>query len=64
MCDVVYLQVTALCVYPELMKSPDFPEDTKEHARTILGGKCSEPALISGVMAIGNYMYFAPTTLA
>jgi len=31
-------QVTALCIYPELMKSDDFPEDTKEHARAILAG--------------------------
>lgn len=31
-------QVTAICVYPELLKSPDFPEDAKDHARTILGG--------------------------
>ncbi|XP_059161359.1 alanine aminotransferase 2-like [Physella acuta] len=29
-------QVLALCTYPELMNSPDFPADTKERAKKIL----------------------------
>lgn len=29
-------QVLALCVHPELLNSPDFPEDTKKRARCIL----------------------------
>ena len=31
-------QVVALCTYPPLLNSPDFPEDAKERARRILGG--------------------------
>lgn len=31
-------QVVALCSYPELMTNPDFPADTKERAKRILGG--------------------------
>uniref|UniRef100_H2Z4L3 alanine transaminase n=1 Tax=Ciona savignyi TaxID=51511 RepID=H2Z4L3_CIOSA len=31
-------QVVALCVYPELLKSSDLPEDAKQRAQRILGG--------------------------
>lgn len=31
-------QVVALCVYPELLKSNDFPADAKERAKRLLGG--------------------------
>jgi alanine transaminase len=31
-------QVVALCTYPKLLDSPDFPSDTKERARRILDG--------------------------
>lgn len=43
-------QVLALCVYPKLMSSPDFPEDVKRRAERILQacggqslGKCLLP---------------------
>jgi len=32
----VILQVVALCTYPALLNSPDFPEDAKSRARRIL----------------------------
>jgi alanine transaminase len=31
-------QVVALCTYPKLLDSPDFPEDTKQRARRLLDG--------------------------
>nr|XP_039262873.1 alanine aminotransferase 2-like [Styela clava] len=31
-------QVVALCAYPELLKSNDFPSDAKERAKRLLGG--------------------------
>lgn len=31
-------QVVALCTYPDLLNSKDFPEDAKERARRILKG--------------------------
>lgn len=31
-------QVLALCTYPELMESKQFPEDSKEHAKRIIDG--------------------------
>ena len=33
---VIVLQVVALCTYPALLNSPDFPEDAKSRARRIL----------------------------
>lgn len=31
-----FFQVLALCVYPNLLSSPDFPEDAKRRAERIL----------------------------
>lgn len=33
-----FVQVVALCTFPELMDSPSFPEDVKWRARRILEG--------------------------
>lgn len=37
-CICSFVQVVALCTFPELMDSPSFPEDAKWRARRILQG--------------------------
>lgn len=37
-CICSFVQVVALCTFPELMDSPSFPEDAKWRARHILQG--------------------------